>query len=279
MPSTPLRLITNNGTIRLVIKKRLSDCSMVASKLIVILDDILWVLTRSQLLKLSSFVHYMVKLRSKFLPLTRESAPSSTQPTHTPPQTASQDQLFSAYDLTETSFHLHNQRIDLHLCDDSTLQGNLQNQNDSQNTHDGAALQISVMAISVDHCPYHLASTKRSVVKSDEEVMFQRMRWAHELLNNFQETEGKSVRPRKSLKTYGNLVGYSRFHHDLDLPSNQYYFRRSCNFYFWVLYLVKIKSLWYWLYLGIVYALKNIFIEKISRFSQLIRAIKFVENS
>ena len=218
---------------------------MVASKLIIILDDILWVLTRSQLLKLSSFVHYMVKLRSKFLPLTRESAPSSIQPTHTHPQIASQDQLFSAYDLPETSFHLRNHRIDLHLCDDSTLQGNLPNQNDAQNTHDesGAALQISVMAVSVDHCPYHLAGTKRNVVKSDEEVMFQRMRWAHELLSNFQETEGKGVRPRKSVNTYGSLVNSILFHHDPDLPSNQYFFHINFKFYFWMLYLIKIQSL------------------------------------
>uniref|UniRef100_A0A182SJS4 Chorein_N domain-containing protein n=1 Tax=Anopheles maculatus TaxID=74869 RepID=A0A182SJS4_9DIPT len=46
---TPLRLLTNQAKCRITIKKRLSDCSIVASRLVLILDDLLWVLTDSQL--------------------------------------------------------------------------------------------------------------------------------------------------------------------------------------------------------------------------------------
>lgn len=201
IPSTPLRFITNNSAIRLIIKKRMSDSSMIASKLAVILDDILWVLTRSQLLKLSSFVHYMIKLRSKFLPLAHQSAPSPHKTDQSNPVASnqqSQDQLFAAYDLIETSFHLRTHRIDLHLCDDSTLSGEKKQPPRSKYDESGAALQISIISISLDHCPYHLAGTKRSVIKADEEVTFQRMRWAHQLMNNFKETEGRQQRTKKS---------------------------------------------------------------------------------
>uniref|UniRef100_A0A672TDM3 UHRF1 binding protein 1 n=1 Tax=Sinocyclocheilus grahami TaxID=75366 RepID=A0A672TDM3_SINGR len=47
--STPLRLITNQGRIRIALKRRVKDCNVLASKLLFILDDLLWVLTDSQL--------------------------------------------------------------------------------------------------------------------------------------------------------------------------------------------------------------------------------------
>ena len=47
--SAPVRLITNQSKIRVTLKRRLKDCNVVASKLVLILDDLLWVLTDSQL--------------------------------------------------------------------------------------------------------------------------------------------------------------------------------------------------------------------------------------
>lgn len=213
IPSTPLRLITNNSAIRLVIKKRMSDCSMLASKLIVILDDILWVLTRSQILKLSSFIHYLIKLRRKFLPIAHQSATLQQKPDETNPSlaaasssnySASHNQVFSAYDLLETSIHLRTQRVDLHLCDDSALDGNQPKKNGAHKGKNygydepGAALQISLVNISLDHCPYHMVGTKRTAVKSDDEVSYNRKRWATQLMNNFQETEGKHWAPKRN---------------------------------------------------------------------------------
>eukprot|EP00111_Clytia_hemisphaerica_P007740 TCONS_00022484-protein len=193
IPSTPLRLITNNSMIRLVIKKRMSDCSMVASKLAVILDDILWVLTQSQIIKLSSFVHYIIKLRNKHLPITHQTAAKQEDMPTKSSGVKSQDQLFNAYDIPETSLHLRTHRIDLHLCDDSSLNGNLNKKTEFTSIYDepGAALQISLLNIGLDHYPYHVVGTKRISTKQDDEMAFQRSRWAHQLLNNFQETEGK----------------------------------------------------------------------------------------
>lgn len=202
---------------------------MVASKLAVILDDILWVLTRSQILKLSSFVHYIIKLRDKHLPLAQQTAATlhnthaeqqQQQQRSVSPNVASQNQLFNAYDLKETSLHLRTQHVVLHLCDDSTMEETTQKQqphNQSIYDEPGAALQISLANIVVDHYPYHVAGAKRlsSTKRNDEEMAFQRKRWAHELLNNFQETEGKKwTQPQRN--TASTLVSaflkYSLFY-------------------------------------------------------------------
>lgn len=53
---TPLRLLTNHARCRITIRKRLSDCSLLASRLVLILDDLLWVLTDSQLKAALHFV-------------------------------------------------------------------------------------------------------------------------------------------------------------------------------------------------------------------------------
>ncbi|XP_065646748.1 bridge-like lipid transfer protein family member 3B isoform X2 [Hydra vulgaris] len=199
--STPLRLITNNSVIRLVIKKRLIDCTMIASKLAIILDDILWVLTQSQLLKFSSFVQYLLKLRSQFLPISQGSMPNpqrtESNPTYADGQ-ATHDNIFSAYNLTETSIHLRTHQVDLHLCDDSSLNGN-QSKDSTDEYFDeaGAALQISLTNIALDHCPYHVAGTYRSAVRIDDQVAYQRKHWAQQLLTNFRETEGKRRLSRK----------------------------------------------------------------------------------
>ena len=47
--TTPLRFIANQSKIRIAIKKKLSDCSIISTRLMLYLDDLLWVLTDTQL--------------------------------------------------------------------------------------------------------------------------------------------------------------------------------------------------------------------------------------
>ena len=53
---TPLRLITNQARCRITIKKKIADCSVLGCRLVVILDDLLWVLTDDQL---KAALHYL----------------------------------------------------------------------------------------------------------------------------------------------------------------------------------------------------------------------------
>eukprot|EP00794_Sanderia_malayensis_P017924 gene17924-19706_t len=225
--SLPLRLITNNSIVRLTIKKHLHDCSLVSSKLEIILDDILWVLTQSQLLKLSSFVHFILKVRQKFLPLSPHSdvqqRPSTSAGGHSASNASSHttarrssgqyqghgggsnlNPLFTEHDVEETSYHLRTKRIDLHLCDDQTLDGD-KHQAASKSakqkkslSENGGALLISIFDIRLEHYPYHIAGLRRRVNRNDEEASFCRRQWAQQLFDFFLKTEGQSLNPQHS---------------------------------------------------------------------------------
>lgn len=58
----PLRLITNHAQCRVTIKKKLADCSVIAARIFVIFEDILWVLTFAQFISAASFVEYIFAL-------------------------------------------------------------------------------------------------------------------------------------------------------------------------------------------------------------------------
>lgn len=59
---TPLRLLTNQSRCRITIRKNMMDNSVLASRLVLILDDLLWVLTDSQLKAALHFVQSLTGL-------------------------------------------------------------------------------------------------------------------------------------------------------------------------------------------------------------------------
>lgn len=69
---TPLRLLTNQARCRITIKKKLSDCSILSSRLVLILDDLLWVLTDSQLKAALHFVDSLAALIKEATNLTQK---------------------------------------------------------------------------------------------------------------------------------------------------------------------------------------------------------------
>ncbi|KAK4300262.1 hypothetical protein Pmani_027531 [Petrolisthes manimaculis] len=147
---TPLRLITNQARCRITIKKKLTDCSVVGCRLVLLMDDLLWVLTDSQLTAAFHFMDSLsdlIKLATQQSQKTKavrklESLPefqaqlvqqarggggssggrgssttgsssSSSKQNH-----PSVSKMFSKCDVLETSYHFYSERIDLHFCDD-----------------------------------------------------------------------------------------------------------------------------------------------------------------
>uniref|UniRef100_A0A673KN49 Uncharacterized protein n=1 Tax=Sinocyclocheilus rhinocerous TaxID=307959 RepID=A0A673KN49_9TELE len=132
--SAPIRLITNQSKIRVSLKRRIKDCNVIASKLILILDDLLWVLTDSQLKAMVQYAKSLSEAMEKSAAQRKSMAPDTTQVTPAPPsaqqvrtqqasatadQSASMARLFNAYDVRETSHHLQITHLDLHICDDT----------------------------------------------------------------------------------------------------------------------------------------------------------------
>ncbi|XP_071505728.1 bridge-like lipid transfer protein family member 3B, partial [Diadema antillarum] len=203
-PTTPIRLITNQGRIQITIKKRLNDCSLVTSRLQVLLDDILWVLTDSQIkaviLHMRSLNPVIQKAaaQSKVHAEAAGEATSQLQPTEDPMarphnvKTSKELQLlqfFERYDVQETSYHFFTKRVDLHLCDemnrpesgrDSAVQS-------VKRRIEGGAMQISFTGLSLDFYPYHIASSSRLRWEFYDDAMSLSDKWIHTILAHFKQ--------------------------------------------------------------------------------------------
>ncbi|XP_061617590.1 UHRF1-binding protein 1-like isoform X3 [Phyllopteryx taeniolatus] len=194
MLSAPIRLITNQSKIRVTLKRRMKDCNVVASKLVLILDDLLWVLTDSQLKAMvqyaKSLSEAMEKSAQQRKSLATEEqvssgAPSAqqarTQQTSTAAeQSATMAELFSDYDVCETSHHLQITHLDLHICDDIHGADKANNKRIS-----GGAMQLSFSSITLDYYPFHRAGDSCSHWMHYSEATKKREDWARGLLDEF----------------------------------------------------------------------------------------------
>ncbi|XP_077399953.1 bridge-like lipid transfer protein family member 3B isoform X2 [Vanacampus margaritifer] len=194
MLSAPIRLITNQSKIRVTLKRRMKDCNVVASKLVLILDDLLWVLTDSQLKAMvqyaKSLSEAMEKSAQQRKSLATEdqasSGPPSTQQVRTQQTAATADQsatmakLFSDHDVCETSHHLQITHLDLHICDDIHAAGKVINKRMT-----GGAMQLSFSSITLDYYPFHRAGDSCKHWMHFTEATKTRDGWARSLLDEF----------------------------------------------------------------------------------------------
>ncbi|XP_030829282.1 UHRF1-binding protein 1-like isoform X1 [Strongylocentrotus purpuratus] len=203
-PTTPIRLITNQGKICITIKKRLNDCSLVTSRLQVLLDDILWVLTDSQIkasmLHMRSLNPVIQKAaaQSKVHAEAAGEAVSTPHPTEDPanrPQNVKTSkelqllQFFERYDVPETSYHFFTKRVDLHLCDEMNRPETDKNsaKESFKRRIEGGAMQISFTGVSFDYYPYHIASSPRTHWQYFDDAMSLSDKWIHTVLAHFKQ--------------------------------------------------------------------------------------------
>ncbi|XP_040885855.1 UHRF1-binding protein 1-like isoform X2 [Toxotes jaculatrix] len=194
MLSAPIRLITNQSKIRVTLKRRIKDCNVVASKLILILDDLLWVLTDSQLKAMVQYAKSLSEAMEKSAQQ-RKSMATEDQVSPAPPsaqqvrtqqastaadQSATMAKLFSAYDVCETSHHLQITHLDLHICDDIHAKDKVINKRIT-----GGAMQLSFSSITLDYYPFHRAGESCAHWMHYSEATKTREGWARNLLDEF----------------------------------------------------------------------------------------------
>ncbi|XP_031714639.1 bridge-like lipid transfer protein family member 3B isoform X2 [Anarrhichthys ocellatus] len=194
MLSAPIRLITNQSKIRVTLKRRIKDCNVVASKLILILDDLLWVLTDSQLKAMVQYAKSLSEAMEKSAQQ-RKSMATEEQVSSPPPsaqqvrtqqastaaeQTATMANLFSTYDVCETSHHLQITHLDLHICDDIHVKDKVSNKRIT-----GGAMQLSFSSITLDYYPFHRAGDSCDHWMHYSEATKTREGWVRNLLNEF----------------------------------------------------------------------------------------------
>uniref|UniRef100_A0A8C4ITK7 Bridge-like lipid transfer protein family member 3B n=1 Tax=Dicentrarchus labrax TaxID=13489 RepID=A0A8C4ITK7_DICLA len=194
MLSAPIRLITNQSKIRVTLKRRIKDCNVVASKLILILDDLLWVLTDSQLKAMVQYAKSLSEAMEKSAQQRKSmatedqvsSAPPTAQQVRTQQASTAADQgatmakLFSAYDVCETSHHLQITHLDLHICDDIHAKDKVINKRIT-----GGAMQLSFSSITLDYYPFHRAGDSCAHWMHYSEATKTREGWARSLLDEF----------------------------------------------------------------------------------------------
>lgn len=187
----PLRLIANAASCRLTLKKRLSDSAVLGARIMVIFDDLLWVLTDSQLLSALHFADYLgglikraprtktfegggggggggttpedsqqakAKLASMGLGVNGSPTRTAARPPPSSPLASSISSLFSQYDFLDTSFHLIVRRIEVHLMDDL---GPCSERSQCPELSEGGALQMTFLELFIDLYPYQAVTGSR----------------------------------------------------------------------------------------------------------------------
>ncbi|KAG8512141.1 UHRF1-binding protein 1 [Galemys pyrenaicus] len=199
--TTPLRLITNQGRIQIALKRRTKDCNVIASKLMFLLDDLLWVLTDSQLKAMMKYAESLSEAMEKSAQQRKSLAPEPGQ--ITPPAPSAQQswaqafggsqgssnssssrlsQYFEKFDVKESSYHLLISRLDLHICDDSQSR----EPGISANRLMGGAMQLTFRKMAFDYYPFHWAGDSCKHWVRHCEAMETRGQWAQKLVTEFQ---------------------------------------------------------------------------------------------
>ncbi|XP_061061019.1 bridge-like lipid transfer protein family member 3B isoform X5 [Eubalaena glacialis] len=192
----PVRLITNQSKIRVTLKRRLKDCNVIATKLVLMLDDLLWVLTDSQLKAMVQYAKSLSEAIEKSTEQRKSMAPEptqsstvvpSTQQVKTPQTSNAPDlndaivKLFNDFDVKETSHHLVISHLDLHICDDIHAK-----EKESNRRITGGAMQLSFTQLTIDYYPYHKAGDSCNHWMYFSDATKIKNGWANELLHEFE---------------------------------------------------------------------------------------------
>ncbi|XP_051961883.1 UHRF1-binding protein 1-like [Xyrauchen texanus] len=197
LASTPLRLITNQGRIRIALKRRVKDCNVLASKLLFILDDLLWVLTDSQL---KAIIHYAKSLSEAMEKSAQQRKSMAAEKLQTAPPSpgihslwteppsprsvkthSTLAQYFDLHDVKESSYHTFISRLDLHICNNSSSETVEAPPPGTQ-----GAMQLTLRKLGCDYYPFHRPGDGCQHWERHCGAMESRAQWAAKLLQEFQ---------------------------------------------------------------------------------------------
>ncbi|CAK8686968.1 unnamed protein product [Clavelina lepadiformis] len=194
--TTPIRLITNQATISIVLRRKVSDLSILASRLHIQFDDLLWVLSDAQVQSALLCVKSIRETieRSQQQGRTNEtyktqqntqtiSPPNTPQVMEVDPSTAN-DPYFMRHIIHESSVHGDIDRIDLHICDDGS---NPNKEATYKKVVEGGAILITLHNLRMDHYPRHKAGKSRAHFRNYLDTEVARDKWAEEIIVTFRK--------------------------------------------------------------------------------------------
>ncbi|CAH0718971.1 unnamed protein product, partial [Brenthis ino] len=196
----PLRLLLGNTHCRIVIKKRLSDCRVLGSRLVLRPEPLAWALTDGQLrAALACAAALAAPVRRATRAATRAKAAHKIieeprDQIQSRPVSGDRDilaRMFAKHDVRETSYHLLAPRVDLHLCDDPGL-----GRSEMPQLANGGALQVTLVSMQADLFPYHKASNDRRHWRGYREAATPHSQWLSQALSSFCTTLLETLDPR-----------------------------------------------------------------------------------
>ncbi|KRZ61999.1 UHRF1-binding protein 1-like [Trichinella nativa] len=195
--NAPLRLITSQGRCRFITKKSTIDGSVFRGRLALILDNLLWVASLSQVQSAISFFHFVMDLirqSNKTMtteinkvaidnPTRRASSASQQHQQYEQQQLPSEtNAAFQQFNVIETSFHCYIAHIDLHICDESKEEGG---ESSEDLLIENGAMQVTLKKLVCDFYPYHPAGGSRKHWIYYQETMFSER--TNDLLKKYKE--------------------------------------------------------------------------------------------
>ncbi|KRY32875.1 UHRF1-binding protein 1-like [Trichinella spiralis] len=195
--NAPLRLITSQGRCRFITKKSTIDGSVFRGRLALILDNLLWVASLSQVQSAISFFHFVMDLirQSNATMTTEINKVAIDNPTRRSSSASQQHQqyeqqqlpsetnaAFQQFNVIETSFHCYIAHIDLHICDESKEEGG---DSSEDLLIENGAMQVTLKKLVCDFYPYHPAGGSRKHWIYYQETMFSER--TNDLLKKYKE--------------------------------------------------------------------------------------------
>ncbi|XP_052744616.1 UHRF1-binding protein 1-like isoform X3 [Bicyclus anynana] len=195
----PLRLLLGNTHCRIVIKKRLADCAVLGSRLVLRPEPLAWALTDGQLraaLACAAALAGPVQKATQMATRTKAAhkIEEPREQIQSRPNSGDKDllaRMFAKHDVRETSYHLLAPRIDLHLCDDPGL-----GRSEMPQLANGGALQVTLVSMQADLFPYHKASNDRRHWRGYREAATPHSQWLSQALSTFCTTLLETLDPR-----------------------------------------------------------------------------------
>ncbi|CAL1533724.1 unnamed protein product, partial [Lymnaea stagnalis] len=198
---TPLRLIANQAKIRIVVKKRLIDSTIISSRLTFLLDDLLWVLTITQLKAAILYANSLKEVierssqqskrlaaeklkKQGYIPDSTNMQQQQQQRQANERQESTTAKYFTKFDVLSTSYHLITSHFDLHLCDDSSPDQEEEKRHWKIN---GGSMQITFFKLSIDFYPFHPAGGERKKWYRYADNIGSRNPWVQKLFTEFRE--------------------------------------------------------------------------------------------
>ena len=214
---TQLRLIAGETKIMVALKRRIADCAVLYTRASVHLGDVVWIVSQSQLRAISKLIQSFLEAALKTAHQSQESNTSpeptsgevrregkrkgdvpkvgkkadgrntKTRPKVTPREKAFQQTIadfregrrnLPPYEVIQDSFHLRTGKVDLQLCDDTTV----------GSTVEGSML-IQLLELVVDVYFDQPARSGRNHWNKANDLISNNVRWSRELVEKASKTQ------------------------------------------------------------------------------------------